>query len=68
VREVERVRRHESGHDPHVLDAGQQQDRPQLVEELRREDRRAEGGARARPLGGERDAVVAEEHWGAVSW
>ena len=35
VHEVERVRRHQPGHDAHAFDAGEQQDRPEQVDELR---------------------------------
>ena len=38
--EIKRVRRHVTGHDSHLLDAEQQKDRPQLVEQLGREHRR----------------------------
>src|ERR1700687_3514806 len=51
VSEIEGTGSHQTGEDPHVLDAEQKEDWPQLVAELRRKSERAQRRARRCALG-----------------
>ena len=62
VNEPERRERGVAGGDLDALEARKVEERPQAVDELRREEQRAERNGRHRPLGGERDRVVADQH------
>jgi hypothetical protein len=52
----------EPGRDPDLLDAEQQQRRPQQVDELRGEEQRAKGSLRGQRFGGQADGEVSDEH------
>ena len=52
----------EAGRDPDALDAKQQKDRPEEVEELGSENHGAQGSLGCNSLGGQRDAEMANEH------
>src|SRR2546425_384195 len=62
VLEIERIERHEAGHDADALDAQQNEDRPQDVGEERGGEQRAQGGLGGKLLRREPDGEVADEH------
>jgi hypothetical protein len=60
--EVERVDCGRAGPDLHAFDSGQDEDRPDQIGPLCREEERAERDLRPRPLRGESDGIVSDEH------
>ena len=62
--EVERIRRGDPRDDADLLDPNEDEDAPEHVEQLDRDEQRSQRDARVAALRGEAHAIVADEHYG----
>src|SRR4029077_11419817 len=62
VVQIERIRRGDSGHDAHLLDAQENARGPENVQKLYRQKKHPERNRRLSALGGEARAIVAYKH------